>query len=180
MTEETSFRFAEYAHPAIGYGRLRMRRILLICLYVLATMAYAVAAIAVTIPHLIAILPLLLWILVHFTWGSVSYECCVRVASGEVQFLKLRGKREELLLSLRVKDIVWARPNDGRKANKVMGDHTVRDLRSDPRRGGYAALVSLKGSPTLLLFDCTVAVASALRYYNEAITVDREYLSRQG
>ena len=177
MTEETSFRFAEYAHPVANVGKNRRRRILLVLLYVFSAILYAGGAIAVTIPHLIAVLPLLLWMLVYFTWGTVSYECCVRVASGEVHFLKLRGKREELLLSLRAMDIVWARPNDGRKANAVTGEHRVRDFRSDTRKGGYAALVKTDGKATLLLFDCTVAIASALRYYNEAVTVDKEYLS---
>ena len=177
MTEENSFRFAEYAHPVANVGKNRRGRICLILLYVFAAILYAGIAVAITIPHLIAILPLLLWMLVYFTWGAVSYECCVRVASGEVHFLKLRGKREELLLSVRVKDIVWARPNDGRKANAVVGRHEIRDFRSDTRMGGYAALLAANGKTTLLLFDCTVAIASALRYYNKEITVDKEYLA---
>lgn len=177
MTEENSFRFAEYARPVTKEGKNLRRRVLLVTLYICAAAAYAAVAIAVTIPHLIAILPLLLWMLVYFTWGSVSYECCVRVASGEVQFLRLRGKREELLLSLPVKALLWARPNDGRAANRVAVRHIVRDLRADTRAGGYAALLKRDGETVLLLFDCTVAVASALHYYNKEVTVDRDYLT---
>ena len=90
--------------------------------------------------------------------------------------MKLRGKREELLFSLAVKDILWARPNDGRKANSVTGAYKTCDFRSDTRSGGYVALCQKEGKRTLLFFDCTVAVANSLHYYNKEVTVDKDYL----
>lgn len=173
MTEENSFRFAEYAKPVAKHGKVKKQRLLLISLYILAAAAYAITAVVYTLPQLIAILPLLLWILIYFTWGTVSYEYCVRIASGKVSFLQIRGKKEKECLSLDLKEILWAKPYDD-----TMRGHDCRllDFRADMREAGYALLYTEDGKETLVRFEATVSVVTAMRYYNKDVVVDKTAL----
>lgn len=174
MTEENNFRFAEFAKPIVNRGKNRLYRTLLILLYVFAGIAYTVTAIAITIPHLIAILPLLLWILIFFTWRLVSYECCVRTASGKIAFLKLRGKKEKTVVTFDLKDIVCACPyGQMAKANNAV---RVRDLRADPREEGYVIRRRVAKGEELIRFEATLAVVNAMHYYCKAVTVDKDFL----
>lgn len=174
MTEENDFHFAEFAKPVAKHGKNRRLRTLLILLYVFAGIAYAATAVAITIPHLIAILPLLLWILIFFTWGLVSYECCVRVASGKIAFLKLRGKKEKTVVTFALKEIVYACPYtpDALQTSAVR----VRDLRADEREAGYILLRKTETGEELIRFEATLAVAKAMQYYNKNVTVDKNAL----
>ena len=174
MTEETSFHFAEYAKPIAKNGKNRRHRLLLICLYILVAGGYIGGAIAITIPHLIAMLPLLLWILIYFTWRAVSYECCVRVASGKIAFLRLQGKRESPLLSLETKDILFARSFD----KEDIRDKSVKlyDFRADEKEPGYLLLFENASEKAFVRFECTVAIATAMRYYNKNVVVDKNTL----
>lgn len=178
MSEENSFQFAEYAKPVAKVGKNRRARLLLILLYVTFATAYALTFISLTMPQVIAILPIFVWMLVFFTWGTVSYECCVRVSSGDVIFLKLRGKKEKKLLSFSAKEIVCALPYD-EKGKREIEQHTIAsvlDFRADPRCDGYALLLHKNGADLLIRFEATIAVMNAMRYYNKAVTVDKDFL----
>ena len=174
MNEENDFRFTEFAKPVAKHGKNRLYRTLLILLYAVAGVAYAVTAIAIHIPHLIAILPLLLWVLIFFTWRLVSYECCVRVASGKIAFLKLRGKKEKEIVAFALKEIVRACPYG--QMEGVSAKVRVRDLRADTREEGYALLRKSASGEELIRFETTVAVASAMHYYNKSVAVDTNFL----
>ena len=174
MSEETNFNFAEYAKPVAKNGKNRRNRILLFLLYILVAGAYVGGAIAITIPHLIAILPFLLWILIFFTWRTVSYECCIRTESGKVSFLKLRGKHETHLLSLETKSILFARPfREEDVSDKTV---TVYDFRADQREAGYLLLFQKGKEQAYVRFECTIAVAKAMHYYNKEVLVDKDFL----
>ena len=178
MSEETSFQFAEYAKPVAKLGKNRRMRFLLISLYVAFAAAYALTFISLTMPQVIAVLPIFVWMLVFFTWGVVSYECCVRVSSGDITFLKLRGKKEKKLLSFSAKEILCALPYDekGKREIEQKNFTSTLDFRADPRCDGYAILVNKDGATLLVRFEATIAVMNAMRYYNKAVTVDKDFL----
>ena len=179
MSEENSFLFAEYAKPKAKIGKNRQKRILLIIAYLLFAAGYALFFTAITLPQVIALLPLFVWMLVYFTWGAVSYECCVRVASGKVSLLKLRGKKEKELFSFEAKKLLYALPynEEGKKKIAEACVTQTLDLRADEKRDGYAALLPTDRGVMLLRFECSVAVATAMRYYNKNVSVDKDFLT---
>ncbi len=169
MSEENSFQFAEYAHPIANKGKNRRRRILFVLLYVFASAAYAGFFVSVKIPHLIAILPLLLWILVHYTWGSVSFEYFTRVDSGTLSIGKLRGKKQRVLFSCRVKELSFVKKKSAVLPDTYQGAKLL-DFRYDPSAEDcYAALTTVDQEAVVILFDATDAVLTAMRYYNKSV-----------
>ncbi len=178
MSEDNSFLFAEYAKPVAKRGKNRRMRALLILCYCLFAGGYAVFFASITVPQVIAILPVFVWMLVYFTWGIVNYECCVRVASGKVVFLKLKGKKEKELYSFHARDILFACPYNEAGKRKIAEASITKtmDFRADPEKDGYAMLLSREGGTALIRFECTVAVANAMRYYNKEVLVDKEFL----
>lgn len=179
MTEENSFLFAEYAKPVAKHGKNGRMRLFLILCYILFALAYTLLFISINIPHVIAILPLFVWMLVYFTWGSVSYECCVRVASGKVSLLKLRGKKEKEILSFEARALRYALPYT-QEAKARIAKETVtqtKDFRADPKKEGYAAILPLENGSALLRFECTLPVAKAMHYYNKEVLVDKDFLN---
>lgn len=179
MSEDNSFLFAEYAKPVAKQGKNRRTRILLVTCYILFAIGYAAFFALITLPQVIALLPLFVWMLVYFTWGIVNYECCVRVASGKVTFLKLRGKKEKELFSFAAKELLYALPMNeaGRTRIKEEVFTQTIDFRADTAKDGYAAVLVGERGLTLIRFECTIAVANAMRYYNKEIVVDKEFLA---
>lgn len=174
MSEELSFNFAEYAKPIAKYGRVRRHRRLFILMYILVAAAYIGTAIAITIPQIIAILPLFMWIFIYFTWRAVSYECCIRVDSGKITFLKLRDKREQPRLTIEAKDILFAHPYSAEAVSEK--EITVYDFRADEREAGYLLCFEGDGKKAYVRFECTLAVARAMHYYNKSVSVDKDFL----
>ena len=179
MSEENSFLFAEYAKPKTHVGKNRKARILLISFYVLFAVCYTVLFSAITLPQVIALLPLFVWMLVYFTWGTVNYECCVRVASGKVRLLKLQGKKEKEFFSFEVKELLYALPYNEMGKKKVAEEKISKtvDLRANELGDGYAAVLRSDGEAILVRFECSMAVANAMHYYNKNVVVDKDFLS---
>lgn len=169
MSEENSFLFAEYAHPVANKGKIRRGRALFILLYIFAAAAYAGFFVSVKIPHLIAILPLLLWILVHYTWGNVSFEYFTRVDSGALFFGKMRGKKQKVLFSCRVKELAFVKKKSAVSPDTYQGVRLL-DFRYDPSAEDcYAARTTVDQEAVVILFDATDAVLTAMRYYNKSV-----------
>lgn len=179
MSEENSFLFAEYAKPVSRHGKNKRIRTLLVFCYIIFAAAYTLLFVSIHVPQVIAILPLFLWMLVFFTWGIVNYECCIRVASGKVTLLKLRGKKEKEILSFDAKALLYALPYNEAGKERIAKETIMQtvDLRADPTKDGYAAVLSSNERLTLLRFECTVAVANAMRYYNKEVIVDKDFLT---
>ena len=174
MSEEQSFLFAEYARPITKKGRYRSYRFLLVLAYVVFAVVYAGFFVSVRIPQVIAVLPLFLWILVFFTWGLVSFEYRVKVDTGVLSFGKLRGKKEKVLLTVRVKDLI-ALETYTLHGVKAHAPAKILDARSDPYANDGYFVVFKEGEKTCaVLFEATERVIAALRYYNkEAVRVER-------
>ena len=179
MSHEHDLHFAEYAKPVAKRGKNKSMRILLILCYILFAGGYAAFFAAITVPQVIALLPVFVWMLVYFTWEIVNYECCVRVESGKVVFLKLKGKKEKEFYSFHARDILFACPYNEAGKEKIAEAAVPKtmDFRADPKQAGYAAVLSGANGTTLIRFECTVAVANAMRYYNKEVLVDKEFLS---
>ncbi len=179
MTEENSFLFAEYAKPVAKHGKNGRMRLFLVLCYILFALAYTLLFISINIPHVIAILPLFVWMLVYFTWGSVSYECCVRVASGRVSLLKLRGKKEKEILSFEARALRYALPYTQEAKARIAKETVTQtvDFRADPKKEGYAAVLPTENGTVLLRFECTLPVVKAMYYYNKEVLVDKDFLN---
>ena len=179
MTEENSFLFAEYAKPVAKRGKNRRMRTLLIFCYILFAASYSAFFASVKIPQVIAVLPVFIWMLVFFTWGTVSYECCVRVASGKVTLLKLRGKKQKAIFAFDAKDILYALPYNEAGRERIAKEHLSQtvDLRADASCDGYAAVIKNGDGTSLIRFECTTAVAKAMHYYNKEVVIDKDFLS---
>ena len=174
MSEEHSFLFAEYARPVTKKGKYGRYRLLLVLAYVAFALTYAGFFVAVKIPQTIAVLPVFVWILVFFTWGLVSFEYRVKVDSGVLSFGKLRGKKEKVLLDVRVKELLAVEVNTTENL-RAYTPSQILDVRSDPyAEGGYLAVLTKKGETVAVLFEGTERVIAALRYYNkEAVRIQR-------
>ena len=179
MTEENSFLFAEYAKPVAKRGKNRRLRLVLILCYVLFAAAYALLFVSINIPQVIAVLPIFVWMFVYFTWGIVNYECCVRVASGKVTLLKLRGKKEKEIFAFDAKALLFALPYHQEGKEKIKNETFTKtvDLRADPMADGYVAVLPTEEGKTLIRFECTLAVASAMRYYNKEVNADKNFFT---
>ena len=179
MTEENSFLFAEYAKPVAKRGKNKRLRLVLILCYLLFAAAYALLFVSINIPQVIALLPLFLWMLVYFTWGIVNYECCVRVASGKVTLLKLRGKKGKEIFSFDAKALAYALPYQDEGKERVEKEAVTKtvDLRADPTKDGYAAVLPTEEGSVLIRFECTHAVANAMRYYNKEVIADKNFFA---
>ena len=161
MSEENSLHFAECAHPVSKRGKMRGRRTLLVLAYMLFAITYAVFFVAISLPQPIAILPLFVWMLVFFTWRTVSYECCVRTEDGKISFLRLYGKKEKVLYSCPISEIVRIEEGDGHTA--------THDFRADPvAGGGVFALIRTEKGEESFLFDVSDGVVRVIRYYNKS------------
>lgn len=175
MSAENDFHFAEYAKPAAKKGKTLLTRRLLVLAYILFALAFTLLFVTLNIPQVIAIMPVFVWMLVFFTWKMVSYECCVRVSSSKVSLLKLYGKKEKLLYSFDAHNIVFGLPYNENCRTKVQAENpdSVLDLRADPDEEGFAVLVKEQNGSHLVVFECTAAVASAMRYYNKSVIADK-------
>lgn len=179
--EENDFNFAEYARPVAAKGENKRRRIFLISGYILFAILYCACFTAlIMLPQLIAILPLLLWILIHFTWGIVSYECAVRISSGTMSFLRLRGKKEQLLFSFKIKDAEVIAPFGGdyleahRKAKASVILHHTSDKQSSKL---YYAMLLHEGEAKSIVFEANDKIIRALYYYNKSTVRDAGYIN---
>ena len=177
---ENDFNFAEFARPIAPKGKNKKARSLLILLYVCFALFYiALFTAVIMIPQLIAILPLLLWMLVFFTWGKVSYECAVRVSAGTVTLLRLRGKKEECLISFTAKDAEVIAPYAEKYVeNGILTEAPVWiDHRSDADAiECYYAVIAHEGKKATVLFDASDKIIRALYYYNKNTVKDTAYI----
>ncbi len=180
MSAENDFYFAEFAKPVAKKGKNKRLRLLLVFAYFLFALLYVTAfTVLIMLPQVIALLPLLLWIAVYFTWGLVSYECAVRVSSGKLSFLKLRGKKEACLLSLAVKDASVIAPYAEEHLSflRERGATIVLDHRSDPdTRLAYYALFEKEGKTCAVIFDAEEKVIHSLYYYNKNTVRDKKFI----
>lgn len=181
MSEENSFYYAEYAKPVAKKGKNKQLRLLLILSYILFAILYSVAfTVLIKLPQVIAILPLFLWMAVYFTWGIVSYECAVRVSEGKLSFLKLRGKKEKLLLSFAIKEASVIAPYAEKYTEplKAIGASPL-DFRADSdSKECYYAIVAQGEETKAVIFDAAEKVIHSLYYYNKNTVKDTEFIKR--
>ena len=175
MSQENEFQYAEYAKPVAKKGKVLRTRRLLLFAYILFALAFILIFTTINIPQVIAVMPIFLWMLIFFTWRIASYECCVRASASKISCLHLHGKKEKLLYSFNAHDIVFGLPynEDCRARLKEEKPSKVLDLRADPDEEGFAVLVKEADGSRLVIFECTAALAAAMRYYNKSVVADK-------
>ena len=177
--EESSFFCAEYAKPISKKGKNGKIRRLLVLSYILFAAVYVIAfTVWIKLPQLIAILPLLLWIAIYFSWGIVSYECATRVSEGVLSFLKLRGKKEKILCSCVLKDVLHIAPFAEKYTDPLKeNDIKIYDHRAVPdTKECYYVLFVQDGAKRAIIFDATEKVIQSLCHYNKNTVKDTQFI----
>ena len=104
MLEEEYPNSAEYIYEKKSKGKIKIQRILMVCLYAVFLLAYFLFCYITRIIPLFAIAPLLLYIIYLFTWRLVKYDCYWEFRSGELTAGVIRtGRIKKRTPSVKIK-----------------------------------------------------------------------------
>lgn len=94
MSEPESLNYAEYSYEQKSEGKIRLKRTLMVSLYVFVALGYFLFCYVTRIIPLFAIAPMLIYILYLCTWRLVKYDCYWEFNSGTLYIGKIRIKRK--------------------------------------------------------------------------------------
>ena len=169
MKDLDSLNTAEYAYEKRAEGSLRIKKILLIVLYVAFVGGFFGFCVGTRIVPLFAVAPIFLWILIFFTWPLVKFDITYTFAHGELEFAKtytaLKGRKVKNLLSIKVSSATRIAPYHG---EAVEGN--VRDLSSSLSSDNRVILEYRDGDGAThaVIFDVTERIAKLLCSFNRA------------
>ena len=169
MNDIDSLNTAEYAYEKRAEGTLKIRKILLVCLYVAFFVGFFAFCVGTRIVPLFAVAPIFLWILVFFTWPLVKFDITYTFEHGELQFSKLynalKGRRKKPLLTVKVSSATRIAPYRGETI-----DAAVRDLSSSASSDTRVVLEyrDAEDAAHAVIFDTTERIAKLLCSFNRA------------
>lgn len=169
MNDIDSFNTAEYAYEKRAEGTLKLKKILLLCLYVAFFGGFFGFCVGTRIVPLFAVAPIFLWILVFFTWPMVKFDIAYTFAHGELHFYKLynalKGRRKKHLLTVKASLATRIAPYHGETL-----DAPLCDLSSSTSSDCRVVLEyrDERGVARVLLFDVTERIAKLLCSFNRA------------
>ncbi len=161
----------EYAVAEAKSGKLILRRIVLISLYVIWVVGLFIVGIAtrLLVPFL-ALVPLSLWILVFFTWRLTQVEYEYSFFAGKMTVSRIFGNRSrKKLCEVQIRDIDLIAPAETPQACACENSVTIfaASGKESPSLY-YAAWKDPDGEKVVLAFDCNEKAQKILRYYNMA------------
>lgn len=165
--------YTEYAVTQKPEGKYRLRRLLLIALYILYPITFMVVCASIQLPMLIIFTPVTLWMLIFFTWRYVSVEHEYMIASGTITFVDIFGGRSRrVLFSCEIRDMMQIAPLT-EESLQSFGDAEVIDLRGSVKaEDGYFFTIKDKdGQKAAVLFEATEKAVKILKYYNPVTVV---------
>lgn len=178
MYDTDSPNYAEYAVEKKVEGGLRVRRLLMILLYVAIAGAYFGICVT-TFVALIAVLPMLMLILIYFTWSYVSYDVSWRFASGTMTFYRVYGSRsrriEKAALVVETKDSLYVGAPDSDKGREALSSaRRIYDFAGSLSDSDVAILVfeEENGSVSAVRFNCIRRLAKLLRVFAPTVELD--------
>lgn len=181
MTYDTdSPNYAEYAAEKKVEGSLRVKRLLMILLYVAIAGAYFAVCVT-TFVALIAVLPMLMLILIYFTWSYVSYDVSWRFTAGTMVFYRVYGSRsrriEKEAIVVETKDSLYVGSPDSERGRKELScARRVYDFASSASDRDVAILVFEQEDEVYAVrFNCIRRLAKLLRVF--APTVELESIN---
>lgn len=165
--------YTEYTVAQRPEGKYRIRRLLLIALYILYPLAFMVICATANLPMLIIFTPVTLWMLIFFTWRYVSVEHEYMIASGTITFVDIYGGRSRrVLFSCEIRDMMQIAPLTQENRQRF-GNADVIDLRGsvNTEDGYFFTIKDKDGKTAAVLFEATEKAAKILKYYNPAAVV---------
>lgn len=178
MYDTDSPNYAEYAVEKKVEGSLRVKRLLMILLYVAIAGGYFAVCVT-TFVALIAVLPMLMLILIYFTWSYVSYDVSWRFTAGKMIFYRVYGSRsrriEREALAVETKDSLYVGvPGSERGKTELASARRVYDFASSASDSDVAILVFEEedGSVSAVRFNCIRRLAKLLRVFAPTVELD--------
>ena len=166
--------YTEYAVAQKPEGKYRVRRMLLIALYILYPIAFMVICATANLPMLIIFTPVTLWMLIFFTWRYVSVEHEYMIASGTITFVDVFGGRSRrVLFSCEIRDMMQIAPLTEDSRQSFADAVSVTDLRGSVKTedGYFFTIKDRDGKKAAVLFEATEKAVKIMKYYNPAVVV---------
>lgn len=170
--------FVNYMVTKKVEGNYKLKRILMICGYVLFGIIYsAVLMGTVKIPALITFLPIFIWILVYFTWLYVNIEYEYTIVGGSMKGMEVFGMRRcRELFSVRISSMTLIAPYNSKHreeadaAEIVRRDYCVSSMSSPDVY--FARYKNDKGEECVVFFEMVEKTMKCLKYYNSEAVAD--------
>ncbi len=166
--------YTEYAVSQKPEGKYRVRRLLLIALYILYPIVFMVICASVNLPMLIIFTPVTLWMLIFFTWRYVSVEHEYMIASGTVTFVDIYGGRSRrVLFSCEIRDMMQIAPLTEESRKDFADAADVIDLRGSVKAEDsyFFTIKDCDGKKAAVLFAATEKAVKIMKYYNPVAVV---------
>ena len=168
MTEFHEFDYTVTKKPE---GQYRVKRMLMIGLYVLFGIVYFFGLAAIHLYPVMALIIFFEWMLVFFTWRYVSIEYKYSIISGNMTFYEVYGgKKKKLLLEKRIKEFSSIEPYTAEAKARIDGEdfkekHILVRSENDHTDCFYATY-DLDGGRGIVVFEATQGALKILRFYN--------------
>ncbi len=160
----------EYTVEQKSEGKWKLRKILMLTLYVVYTIAYFLIIYITRIIPLGALIPLTLWILVFFTWRYVKPEYKYRIESAFITFTVVYGGRtKKEIFKTKICDAEHILPLAEAKSEIREFEPQIKynALPSPICEDAYAMLYTDEsGKRCLFTFKATSQALKSLRFYN--------------
>ena len=160
----------EYIVKQKSEGVWKLRRVMMILLYMLLPLAFAGTFLALKLPAVITFLPLLEWMLIFFTWRYVSPEYEYSTLSGEITFTTIYGGRtRKKLFTVNIRDFHKIAPYDEAAEAYVTAQKCTRDFRcmsSLQAPDLYYGIFMLEDEKCVVYFEATEKALKIMKYYN--------------
>lgn len=169
------FNSYEYGKEAKIEGKLKVRRNLLLLLYVLFTAGAFGAIFASNILPLGAIVPIFVWMLIFFTWRYVKIDNKYVIESGTLTFTRKYGNsKPRVVTEFRIKSAELIAPLKDSERNVKDFDPELEysAVSSTSSEDVYVCLYkNADGKRCAFYCEVTNAAIKMLRYYNENTVV---------
>lgn len=165
----------EYGATQRIEGRLKVRKFILLAIYVAFTVITFSVIFAIKMIPLGAVVPIFVWMLVFFTWRYVNIDNKYIIETGNLIFTKKYGSsKPKKIMEFRIKNAEVIAPiRDSSGAIRDFEAETVYNaLPYEDCPNGYVALYKdANGKRCAFYFEATEASLKVFRYYNEKCVV---------
>ncbi len=164
--------FVNYMVTKKVEGRYKLRRILMVCGYVLIGLLYAAFfTIPLKLPMMLTFLPLLIWFMVYCTWMYVNIEYEYTIVGGLLRAVEVFGMRKyRELFSVKLSSMTLIAPYLGENRGEADSDdikhryYCVSSLESpDIWFGIYK---DSSGEKCAVYFEAVEKTIKCVKYYN--------------
>ena len=151
-------------------GKLKIRAILLILLYVGVAVGELVIVFNTVMIALGAIIPLTVYTLVLCTWRFVDIEQKYTIESGYLTlYRKFGNSKAKAILKIKIKDAILIAPLTKCKA-ELDGVKTYNALSSLKSENAFAVIYEEDGKRCALLIDVIDRTLRSLKYYSDRVS----------